>query len=158
MRYDQQISQNMDPQGYFRFFNHLVNMYADYLREPVPEFKNLHERGRALYDFELTVIFINPYSTKEKLLKRAMDILSEIADTDGSQSEIWSCESDVRLAKLNILCYQNPLFVFLEQDLQNGVTRLIRENFPSVLDNPPGERSNNIDPLLERMFQAGFQM
>jgi hypothetical protein len=158
MSYDKQLAQNVDPQGYFRFFNHLVNMYADYLREPVPEFKNLHERGRALYDFELTAIFINPYSTKEKLLKRAMDILAEIADTDGAQSEIWHCDSDIRLAKLNILCYQHPLFSFLEQDLQDGVTRLIRENFPSVLKNPPGARSTNIDPLLDRMFQPGYQM
>lgn len=158
MSYNAHDAQRVDPQGYFRFFSHLVNMYAEYLREPVPQFKNMHERNRALYDFELTVIFINPYSTEKQLLKKALDILSEIAESDSTQSDLWRCDSDIRLAKLNILCYQHPLFNELPTELKDNVKRLIREQFPSVLKNEPGVRSSNIDPLLDRIFQPGYQM
>lgn len=145
-------------EGYFRFFNALINMYAEYLREPMPEFKNMHERNKALCDFELTVTFINPYATPESLLRRALESLSDVAEADDSKPLLWQGDPDVRIAKLNILAYQHPFFNELPVELQNNVSRIIKEQFPSVLKNPAGERSTNIDPLLDRIFQKGFSM
>lgn len=148
----------VDTEGYFRFFNALINMYAEYLREPMPEFKNMHERNKALCDFELTVTFINPYATPESLLRRALESLSDVAEADDSKPLLWQGDPDVRIAKLNILAYQHPFFNELPVELQNNVSRIIKEQFPSVLKNPAGERSTNIDPLLDRIFQKGFSM
>lgn len=148
----------VDTEGYFRFFNALINMYAEYLREPLPEFKNMHERNKALCDFELTVTFINPYATKESLLRRALESLSDVAESDQSKPLLWQGDPDVRIAKLNILAYQHPFYNELPEELQKNVSKIIKEQFPSVLKNPGGERSTNIDRLLDRIFQKGFSM
>ena len=152
------FTQPVDTEGYFKFYNALINMYADYLREDLQDFKNMHERNKALCDFELTVRFINPYATKESLLCRALELLSELSELDDSKPSLWQGDPSVRLSKLNILVYQHPFFKDLPDDLSNNVTKLIKEQFPSVLKNPAGERSSNIDPLLARIFQPGFSM
>lgn len=148
----------VDTEGYFRFYNALVNMYAEYLREELPDFKNMHERNKALCDFELTVTFVNPYATKESLLRRALESLSDVAEHDDSKPLLWQGDPDVRIAKLNILAYQHPMFKELPSELQANVVKIVKEQFPSVLKNPAGERSTNIDPLLDRIFQKGFSM
>ncbi len=151
------LSQAVDTEGYYRFYNALINMYAEYLREELPTFKNMHERNKALFDFELTTRFINPYSTKENLLLRALEVLSELSEIDDSKP-LWQGDPSVRLAKLNTLVYQHAFFKDLPLDLQANVSRLIQEQFPSVLKNPAGERSDELDPLLQRIFQRNFSM
>ena len=149
---------NVDAEGYFRFWNHIINMDAEYLREELPEFKTMHERNNALYLFELTVRFVNPYAGDRSHLRDALQVLSEVAANDDSKSLLWQGDPDVRLARLNILVYQHPFFNELPVELQDSVKKLIKEQFPSVLNNPGGTRSNKIDPLLDRIFQKEFCM
>ena len=148
----------IDPEGYFKFYDYLINMHAEYLRTPLQTFKTAHARNQALADFELTVMFINPYSGTKKPLKAALDILSEIAENDPTKSDIWRGDTDVRLAKLNVLAYQHPFFTEIPVDLQDKVARLLVEKFPSVLKNQPGQRNSSIDPLLDRMWHPEFHL
>ena len=151
----------MDAEGYFKFYDYLINMHAEYLRSPLPSYKTAHARNQALSEFELTVMFINPYcptANKKRPLKEALDILSEIAESDHSKSDIWRGDTDVRLAKLNILAYQHPFFTELTNDIQENVCRFIREKFPSILRHPPGQRNSEIDPLLDRMWHPDFKL
>lgn len=149
---------DVDPEGYFKFYDYLINMHAEYLRGGLPVFRSTHARNQALADFELTVMFINPYSGTKKPLKAALDILAEIADHDLTKSDLWRGDTDVRLAKLNVLAYQHPFFNEIPVELQVKVHRLLSEKFPSVLKNPQGQRCSNIDPLLERMWNPQFHM
>ena len=67
----------MDAEGYFKFYAYLINMHAEYLRSPLPSYKTAHARNQALSEFELTVMFINPYcptANKKRPLKEALDI------------------------------------------------------------------------------------
>ena len=147
-----------DPEGYFKFYDYLINMHAEYLRNPLPAFKSTHARNQALAEFELTVMFINPYSGTKKPLKAALDILAEIAEHDPTKSDLWRGDTDVRLAKLNILAYQHPFFNEIPPELQDKVARILNEKFPSVLKNLSGQRSSNIDKLLDRMWNPEFHM
>ena len=152
------VHPEVDPDGYFKFYDYLINMHAEYLRSALPVFRTTHARNQALADYELTVTFVNPYSGTKKPLKAALDILAEIAEHDVSKSDIWRGDTDVRLAKLNVLAYQHPFFNEIPVDLQGKVLRLLKEKFPSVLKNPPGQRCSNIDPLLERMWSPEFHI
>lgn len=149
---------DVDPEGYFKFYSYLINMHAEYLRSILPAFRTVHARNQALADYELTVMFVNPYSGTKRPLKEALDILAEIADHDVTKSDLWRGDTDVRLAKLNILAYQHPFFNEIPLELQQKVKRLLTEKFPSVLKNPAGQRSSNIDPLLDRMFNLDYSM
>jgi len=149
---------SIDHEGYFKFYDYLINMHADYLRAPLPAFRTTHARNQALADFELTVMFVNPYTTSRRPLKDALDLLAEIAESDASKSDIWRGDIDVRMAKLNILAYQHPFFNEIPIECQEKVVRILKEKFPSVLKNPPGQRCSNIDPLLERMWSPDFRI
>ena len=152
----------VDTEGYFKFYQFLINMYADYLRTPLEDFRTVHQRNQGLTNFELTVQFINPYCApqgrQQLSLKAALDILSEIADSDASKSDLWRGDTDVRLAKLNVMAYQHPFFNELHPEVQAQVGRVVKEHFPSILKHPPGERCEDIDPLLNRLWTPNYQV